>query len=103
MPRRVRLILPDIPLHIIQRGNNRQACFFADGDYSVYLDGLGEHASKAGCKVHAYVLMTDHVHLLISVDRVEARGFLMKALGKMRTIMQNIDILGKNIKSENAE
>ena len=95
MPRRARLILPDIPLHIIQRGNNRQACFFADGDYAVYLDGLGEHASKAGCKVRAYVLMTNHVHLLIPADRVEARGFLMKALGKMRTIMQDADIFGK--------
>lgn len=92
MPRRAHLILPDIPLHIIQRGNNRQACFFADEDYSVYLDWLGEHASKTGCRVHAYVLMTNHVHLLISADRAEAPGLLMKALGKIRMIMQNTDI-----------
>lgn len=82
MPRRARLILPDVPLHIIQRGNNRQPCFFADGDYSVYLDWLGEHASKTGCRVHSYVLMTNHVHLLISADQVEAPGLLMKALGQ---------------------
>jgi putative transposase len=82
MPRRARLVLPNIPLHIIQRGNNRQACFFADEDYSVYLDWLAEHASKTGCQVHAYVLMTNHVHLLISADWVEAPGLLMKALGQ---------------------
>jgi putative transposase len=82
MPRRARLILPDISLHIIQRGNNRPSCFFADGDYSVYLDWPGEHASKTCCRIHSYVLMTNHVHLLISADRVEAPGLLMKAMGK---------------------
>ncbi|MEP6879153.1 MAG: transposase [Nitrosospira sp.] len=90
-----RFILPDIPLHIIRRGSNRHACFFADEDYSVYLDWLGEHASKTGCRVHSYVLMTNHVHLLISADRVEAPGLLMKATGKIRTIMQDADIFGK--------
>jgi len=82
MPRRARLSLPNIPLHIIQRGNNRQACFFADVDYRLYLDWLTEHADQAGCRVHAYVLMTNHVHLLISADRGEAPGALMKALGQ---------------------
>ena len=72
MPRRARLVLPNVPLHIIQRGNNRQACFFADEDYRFYLDWLAEHASKSGCQVHAYVLMTNHVHLLISAERAEA-------------------------------
>ena len=82
MPRRARLVLPNVPLHIIQRGNNRQACFFADEDYRFYLDGLTEHAGKTNCQVHAYVLMTNHVHLLISADRIEAPGLLMKALGQ---------------------
>lgn len=82
MPRRARLALPNIPLHIIQRGNNRQACFFADEDYHFYLDWLTEHAGKNGCQVHAYVLMTNHVHLLISANRAEAAGLLMKALGQ---------------------
>lgn len=72
MPRRARLTLSNIPLHIIQRGNNRQACFFADKDYRVYPDSLAENAAKAGCRVHAYALTTNHVHLLISADRVEA-------------------------------
>ena len=82
MPRRARLILPNIPLHIMQRGNNRQACSFADEDYSIYLDWLAEQAGKTGCQVHAYVLMTNHVHLLISADRIEGPGLLMKALGQ---------------------
>ncbi|MHB9100930.1 MAG: transposase [Sulfuricella sp.] len=82
MPRRARLSLPNVPLHIIQRGNNRQACFFTDEDYHLYLDWLNEHSTKTGCQVHAYVLMTNHVHLLISTDRAGAPGALMKALGQ---------------------
>ena len=82
MPRRPRLMLPDTPLHIIQRGNNRQACFFADEDYHFYLDWLGEYAGKSGCRIHAYVLMNNHVHLLLSAERAEGAGALMKALGQ---------------------
>ncbi|MGK2941346.1 MAG: transposase [Immundisolibacter sp.] len=82
MPRRARLTLPNLPLHIIQRGNNRQACFFAGEDYQWYLRWLGEYARQAGCRVHAYVLMTNHVHLLLSADRADAAGQLMKALGQ---------------------
>ena len=82
MPRRARLYLPGVPLHIIQRGNNRQACFFADEVYRFYLDWLGVYAAKVHCRVHAYVLMTNHVHLLISSDEPEGVGRLMKALGQ---------------------
>jgi putative transposase len=82
MPRRARLALPGVPLHLIQRGNNRQACFFADEDYRCYLEWLAECAGRTGCRIHAYVLMTNHVHLLVSADRSEAPGALMKALGQ---------------------
>lgn len=82
MPRRPRVMLPNVPLHIIQRGNNRQACFVADEDYRFYLDWLQEYAAKAGCQVHAYVLMTNHVHLLLSADSSNGAGTLMKALGQ---------------------
>ena len=61
MPRRARLSVPGIPWHIIQRGNNRSACFYAEDDYHKYLDTLKEQADKYGCWVHAYVLMTNHV------------------------------------------
>jgi putative transposase len=82
MPRRARLCLPNVPLHIIQRGNNRQACFFADEDYRKYLEWLQEYAAKTGCLIHAYVLMTNHVHLLVSVRDGGSVGSLMKALGQ---------------------
>lgn len=68
--------MPNVPLHIIQRGNNRRACFFADEDYRNYLDWLGEYAGKTGCRVHAYVLMTNHVHLLISAEQGGSPGLL---------------------------
>lgn len=82
MPRRARLTLPNVPLHLIQRGNNRQACFFADKDYRFYLNWLAEYADKSDCRLHAYVLMTNHIHLLISAERSSAPGEMMKALGQ---------------------
>ncbi len=82
MPRRPRLIYPGIPLHIIQRGNNRQACFFADEDYLFYLDWLHEYAKISGCAVHAFSLMTNHVHLLLTPTDESSTGELMKRLGQ---------------------
>lgn len=82
MARRPRLIVPDIPLHIIQRGNNRGNCFFSDSDYMAYLSMLRESAGVAGCKVHAYVLMTNHVHLLVTPASGQSAGKLMKYLGE---------------------
>ena len=82
MPRRARVILPGTPLHLIQRGNNRCACFFDDQDYQFYLEWLGEYAKQTGCSVHAYVLMTNHVHLLVSGRTSRSVGDLMKRLGQ---------------------
>ena len=82
MPRRSRITLSGVPMHIIQRGNNRQACFFADEDYLAYLRWLGEYAKQSGCAIHAYVLMTNHVHLLLTPRRADSAGELMKRLGQ---------------------
>jgi len=82
MPRRPRVILLNVPQHIIQRGNNGQACFYADEDYLSYLEWLQEYAERTDCKIHAYVLMTNHVHLLASADNAEAVGAIVKALGQ---------------------
>ncbi|PVV17366.1 MAG: transposase [gamma proteobacterium symbiont of Ctena orbiculata] len=82
MPRRPRIVLPNVPLHIIQRGNNRQACFYARQDYHVYLEWLGKYAVETGCTVHAYVLMTNHVHLLLTPENSESVGHMMKKLGQ---------------------
>ena len=82
MPRRARLALPGIAWHIIQRGNNRSVCFHSEQDYQFYLHYLKEFADKFGCAVHAYVLMTNHVHLLLTPAREESAGLLMKHLGQ---------------------
>ena len=82
MPRRPRIIVPDIPLHIIQRGNNRQACFYSEEDYLFYLESLEEYVKGTGCLIHSYVLMTNHVHLLLTPSRKDSAGALMKLLGQ---------------------
>jgi putative transposase len=71
-----------VPLHVIQRGNNRQACFYCDADRLAYLGWLDEYARLAGCAIHAYVLMTNHVHLLLTPTRADAAGKLMQRLGQ---------------------
>ncbi|MFL6672787.1 MAG: transposase [Massilia sp.] len=69
-------------MHIIQRGNNRSPCFFTHSDRLVYLDLLSQCSQQADCDVHAYVLMTNHVHLLISPKDVDAPAELMQRLGQ---------------------
>ncbi len=82
MPRRSRIVIAGIPWHIIQRGNNRTACFYTDEDYRYYLTTLHEQAKKYQCAVHAYVLMTNHVHLLVTPKKKGSASLLMKHLGQ---------------------
>jgi REP element-mobilizing transposase RayT/predicted RNA binding protein YcfA (HicA-like mRNA interferase family) len=82
MPRRPRLALAGVAAHTIRPGNNRGACFFADEDYALYLRHLAELARLCGCAVHAYVLMTNHVHLLVTPKEAHATLLLMKHLGQ---------------------
>ena len=82
MPRRARLRLAGVPLHLIQRGNNGAACFFAAADYALYLHHLAELARQVGCLVHAHVLMTNHVHLLLTPRAADSASLLMKHLGQ---------------------
>jgi putative transposase len=82
MPRRARVLVPGVPLHVIQRGNNRSDCFHADSDYRFYLHVLSEQARKHGCAIHAYCLMTNHVHLLLTPAEPESIGLMMKGLGQ---------------------
>jgi putative transposase len=82
VPRRPRVALAGVPVHLIQRGHNRDACFFADEDYALYLTHLAVLSAKFGCAVHAYVLMTNHVHLLLTPQEAEAASLLMKHLGQ---------------------
>jgi putative transposase len=82
MPRALRLELAGVPLHIIQRGNNRGACFFSDADRRFYLKCLKETAAARGCSVHAYVLMTNHVHLLVTPLEAGVVSALMQDVGR---------------------
>jgi putative transposase len=82
MPRRPRLKLAGIPVHLIQRGNNRGVCFFAEDDHQFYLDHLGEACKKYAVELHAYVLMTNHVHLLMTPKEGEGPSQVMKHLGQ---------------------
>jgi len=82
MARHPRFDLPGIAQHIVQRGNNRQACFASDADYGGYLRELAEAALKHSCAIHAYVLMTNHVHLLDTPADAGAISHMMQAIGR---------------------
>ncbi len=82
MPRRARLKIAGLPLHVIQRGNNRGACFLSRQDYGVYLGMLDELSNLFGCRLHAYVLMTNHVHLLLTPCGEDGASAMMKHLGQ---------------------
>jgi len=82
MARQPRLDLPDVAQHVVQRGNDRQSCFFSASDYERYRNDLREIALKEGCAVHAYVLMTNHVHLLMTPAETGSVARVMQALGR---------------------
>ncbi|MBV5305137.1 MAG: transposase [Desulfobulbaceae bacterium] len=86
MPRQSRIVLPDYPHHIIQRGHNRDVIFTGDEDYLYYLDNLGQWKTKLGCKVYAYCMMSNHVHLIIDPgEKPENLGLLMKRIAGRQT------------------
>ena len=82
MARLPRYALAHQPQHVIQRGNNRVTIFSADRDRLFFLDKLAHAAVKHGCAIHAYVLMTNHVHLLVTPDSTDGIGRMMQTLGR---------------------
>lgn len=74
--------VPAYPHHIIQRGNNRAATFFAENDYRFYLECLGHAKIKCQCRLYAYVLMTNHVHFLVEPAEVGDLGRFMAERGE---------------------
>jgi putative transposase len=82
MPRKPRFYLPGIPAHIVQRGHDRQPVFFCDADRHAYLDSLQEGAERYGCAIHAFVLMTNHVHLLVTPRGRTSVSRMMQHLGR---------------------
>lgn len=82
MPRQPRLVLPEVSLHVVQRGNNRNDCFVDERDYLCYLSCLRDVTAKHGVAVHAYCLMTNHVHLLVTPGDAEGCHKMMRDLGQ---------------------
>ena len=82
MPRKPRFYIAGMPVHVVQRGNNRQPRFFDDADYSAYLKWLREAAEKYGCAIHAYVLMTNHVHILATPEDTNGISRMMQYVGR---------------------
>ena len=82
MARKPRINLPGVPQHVIQRGHNREPCFYGEADYSAYLEFLQMTSERSGCQIHAYVLMTNHVHLLVTPTQDYGISTMMQSLGK---------------------
>lgn len=89
MPRPRRLAPAGFPLHIVQRGNNKQACFQSAKDYETYLGALEESARACEVDLHAYVLMTNHVHLLATPNSDSAASEMMQQLGRKYVLFFN--------------
>lgn len=82
MPRKPRMYLGGVPCHVIQRGNNRNACFWREHDYVFYLDCLQDACHRYRVAVHAYVLMTNHVHLIMTPEDSDGISRTMQSLGR---------------------
>ena len=86
MPRTARIVVPNIPHHIVQRGHNKQTVFVSDDDYKYYLENLFEWKEKLKCKVYAWCLMTNHIHLIVNPgEDSDNLGCLMKRLAGKQT------------------
>ena len=82
MPRKRRLFIPDLPQHVVQRGVERQPVFFSDSDCARYLNTFREYAERRNISLHAYCIMTNHTHLLVSATEQGALSACMQELGR---------------------
>ena len=82
MPRKPRFYLPNVPVHIVQRGHSRNPVFFETGDYQAYLGWLHEASDRYECQIHAYVLMTNHIHILVTPKQKTSISLMMQYVGR---------------------
>lgn len=82
MPRKPRFFIPDIPVHVVQRGHNQSAVYFDEQDYLEYLRCLKIAVDSCRCSLHAYILMTNHVHLLVTPSSVQSLSQLFQSIGR---------------------
>ncbi len=94
MARLPRFDLPGIPQHIVQRGNNRLPCFLDDQDRQCYLSLLRQAALTTNCQIHAYVLMDNHVHMLVTPPEAGSISRMMQALGRGYTCSSSVHWAG---------
>lgn len=78
MPRNARCVLPGLPYHVTQRGSNRQRVFYSPTDYKMYLSLIREQLADAECRILAYCLMTNHVHLVVVPERADSLAVLFR-------------------------
>jgi putative transposase len=90
MPRTGRVVLPNTPHHIVQRGHNRNSVFAEVRDCHYYLANLQEWKTALGCRLYAYCLMTNHVHLIVDPGgKPDALALLMKHVAARQTRFVN--------------
>ena len=90
MPRKARVLVPNCPHHIVQRGHNRKAVFLDDQDYSYYLENLKEWKTELGIKLYAWCLMTNHIHLVVEPGNdAMTLSHLMKRVNGRQTAYVN--------------
>jgi putative transposase len=82
MARTARVVIPELSVHIVQRGHDGDDCFFDEADYRAYINLLSTFAPRSGCSVHAFCLMTNHVHLLLTPHAADSCAKLMKNVGQ---------------------
>ncbi|MEW6133603.1 MAG: transposase [Pseudomonadota bacterium] len=82
MARLPRYVIPGQPQHIIQRGNNRQPIFAAEPDYRFFRDALVEASKKHALQIHAYVWMTNHIHLLATPENENSISKVFQSVGR---------------------
>ena len=83
MPRSARIIMAGAVVHVVHRGNNRGQCFVSDEDRGFYLHHLGRRLPRSGCLLHAYCLMDNHVHLLLTTEQANGCALLMKSVAQL--------------------
>jgi putative transposase len=82
MPRKPRFVIPGVPVHIVQRGHSREPVFFEDSDYLAYWRWVKEGAARYRVSIHAYVLMTNHIHILATPEETTGVSRMMQYIGR---------------------
>lgn len=83
MPRKPRFIIPGVPVHVVQRGRSKEPVFYDEAGYQIYQKWLKEVAERYHCQIHAYVLMTNNIHLLVTPSEESGITGLMQYIGRI--------------------